>query len=143
MGHEESYGIIVVHKSENGDRFLLVRQLTNWSFPKGHPEGNETPIETARRELEEECGLTDINIVEGVTFSEPAYVFSRNGMPTEKVNTFFLATTNSEIIHPQPIEILECRFVGSDEAMNLFTYESQKKFFTEVLAYLKSKNEQA
>jgi bis(5'-nucleosidyl)-tetraphosphatase len=139
MAHEESYGFVVVHKSTEGDRFLLVRQLTNWSFPKGHSEGDEMPVETARRELEEECGLTEISIVEGVEFCEPQYTFMRNGVKTEKVNTFFLATTESEIIHPQPIEILECRFVKADEAMNLFTYEGQKKVFAEVLEYLKLK----
>lgn len=41
-------------------RFLAVRgaKSQKWSFPKGHPEGNETELECALRETREETGLT-------------------------------------------------------------------------------------
>jgi 8-oxo-dGTP pyrophosphatase MutT (NUDIX family) len=126
MPKEEAFGFIIVKKGAKGSEFLLVRQLTNWSFPKGHPEGEETEIGTARRELFEECGLEDISIVPDLVLSEEPYVFERNGVKTEKNNTFFVATTFSGVLHPQPIEILECRYASFDEALNLFTYESQK-----------------
>ncbi len=51
------YGAICVnHKGE----VLLVRGKKGgkWSFPKGHIERNETPIQCARRELLEETGIT-------------------------------------------------------------------------------------
>ncbi len=39
---------------------LLVKASSEkrWIFPKGHQEENETPVETAVRELEEEAGWT-------------------------------------------------------------------------------------
>jgi 8-oxo-dGTP pyrophosphatase MutT (NUDIX family) len=39
--------------------YLLVegRQSGKWSFPKGHPNTNETPLDCAKRELLEETGL--------------------------------------------------------------------------------------
>jgi len=42
------------------DRLLLLMhpKLKKWLPPGGHIEQNETPIETARREVEEETGLT-------------------------------------------------------------------------------------
>ena len=54
--NNEVYGTIVV--SPQG-RFLLVRGRATgkWSFPKGHLEGVESPLECARRELFEETGL--------------------------------------------------------------------------------------
>ena len=112
--------------------------MTNWSFPKGHPEGNEVPIETARRELFEECGLRDIQVIPGISFEEPAYTFLRNGIETEKKNIFFLATTKSEDLNPQPIEILECRFTSYEEALELFTYEGQKNVLKKAHAVLES-----
>ena len=41
------------------DRYLVVqgRLSDKWSFPKGHRELNETPIQTATRELKEETGI--------------------------------------------------------------------------------------
>lgn len=54
--NNEVFGTIVV--SPQG-RFLLVRGRATgkWSFPKGHLEGPESPLECARRELYEETGL--------------------------------------------------------------------------------------
>lgn len=50
------YGTIVV--SPQG-RFLLVRgrKTGKWSFPKGHEEGVESPLDCAKRELFEETGV--------------------------------------------------------------------------------------
>lgn len=47
----------IIHDS-NSNSILLVQSYNNrWGFPKGHREDNETPIQTAQREVEEETGL--------------------------------------------------------------------------------------
>lgn len=48
-------GIILNHN----DAYLLVKSMKNkkWSFPKGRIESNETQLECALRELEEETGI--------------------------------------------------------------------------------------
>ena len=51
------YGIIVM----TADRETVVirgRQSGKWSFPKGHGEVTEQPLEAALRELKEETGIT-------------------------------------------------------------------------------------
>lgn len=51
------YGSIFISKN----RKLLVvkgKHSGKWSFPKGHPNEGETSFECARRETEEETGLT-------------------------------------------------------------------------------------
>jgi len=40
------------------------REETLWFFPKGHMEEGETLEETARREIEEETGLTDLELID-------------------------------------------------------------------------------
>ncbi len=138
MREERSYGFIIVHKAGEEYRYLLVRQLTHWSFPKGHTENNERPIETAKRELFEECGISSFSLVEGIQFVEE-YVFLRDGIETKKTNTFFVATVANEEIFPQPIEILECKFVEYNTALLMLTYEGQRdileKAHNEIVKY--------
>lgn len=41
-----------------GDKVLMVKNPEGmWGFPKGHREDNETPIEAAIRETQEETGI--------------------------------------------------------------------------------------
>ena len=52
-----SYGAVVIEKTPAGFMVLVVGGYHGWSFPKGHQEANETPVETARREVLEETGI--------------------------------------------------------------------------------------
>lgn len=58
---ERSFGCIPIIYRPPPTRVLLIQQKsrtkTFWTFPKGHPEDNESPKETAIRELHEETGL--------------------------------------------------------------------------------------
>jgi 8-oxo-dGTP pyrophosphatase MutT (NUDIX family) len=50
------YGGII--KCSSTGKYLLVKGFTGkWSFPKGHREKNESPIECAKREIYEETGI--------------------------------------------------------------------------------------
>ncbi len=133
---EKSYGIVLVHRADGLDRFLLVLQRSgNWSFPKGHPEEGETPLQTARRELEEECGIQDVSFVPDVVFSED-YTFMRAGIETEKHNDYFLGFTRDTEVRPQPEEILECRFATYEEAVALFRFANAKRVLESARAAL-------
>lgn len=67
---EPAFGVIVVYKEEGENKFLLLHQKPqfegdiNWTFPKGHSEEGETAKECALRELFEETGIKDIELVE-------------------------------------------------------------------------------
>src|SRR5690625_7463091 len=58
---ETSAGGVVFRRVEDGVNFLLIRDpYENWGLPKGHLEGEETPLEAALRAVEEETGLTGL-----------------------------------------------------------------------------------
>ena len=66
MKYEKSCGAIVYRKSRDRIELLLIqnRYGGDWSFPKGHVEGEETEVQTALREVKEETGL-DIQLEDG------------------------------------------------------------------------------
>jgi bis(5'-nucleosidyl)-tetraphosphatase len=67
-----SAGVIVVRRVQGqGDwHYLLLRAYNYWDFPKGIVETGEEPLGAARREVEEETGLTELNFRWGHGFSE-------------------------------------------------------------------------
>ena len=60
-------------------KFLLLHYASgHWDFPKGNVEAGETEVETVKREIFEETGITDIRFAEG--FVQPIfYSYKRDG----------------------------------------------------------------
>lgn len=58
-------GIIFRHGKKPGEiEFLLIQDAKNrWTIPKGHMEEGESSKETARREIGEETGLTEVDVL--------------------------------------------------------------------------------
>ncbi len=67
ISYEVSAGAVVFRCESDGTRRFLLLQYRHrhWDFPKGHVEAGETIEMAARRETEEETGLTDLRLVSG------------------------------------------------------------------------------
>ncbi len=114
-----SAGVVVMRETEHGLAFLLLRAFKHWDFPKGMVEAGETPLDGARREVEEEAGITELDFHWGEKFYEtPPY--SRG-----KVARYYLArTTQTEVrLLPNPetgrTEHAEYRWVSFEQAWKL------------------------
>ena len=83
-------GVVIVHESDLGPRFLLLRAYRNWDLPKGLVEPGEQPFAAACREVEEETGIADLDFAWGNDFVETA-PYSGN-----KVARFYVARTPSD-----------------------------------------------
>ena len=94
MIKEKSAGIVLFHKTSDENEFLLLNYPQgHWDFVKGKMEVNETPHETAKREMGEETGISKFQLIDG--FEEYVrYNFRfKNEMIHKKV-VFFLAKTD-------------------------------------------------
>jgi diadenosine hexaphosphate hydrolase (ATP-forming) len=109
-----------------GGKLLLVRVRNLkgekvWTFPKGHLEDGETPVEAALREVEEEtgwrCGLLK-------PLLEVGYRFRRDGKLVVKKVRWFLLEPLEKTGGPDPKEILAVKWVPVDEVPRMLVYPS-------------------
>lgn len=133
-----SYGVTPVFKNEGNFYTLLVKNSKggHWGLPKGTPEKDEKPIDTARRELFEETGIKNIEINEEVTFEE-RYDFEQNSIAYNKINTYYLGFVDEMIEGDQLDEIDELKWVKIDEAQNTLTHQSAIDVVKKLADFLK------
>jgi bis(5'-nucleosidyl)-tetraphosphatase len=96
MPVEHSAGAIVFRREKRRLLYLLLHyEEGHWGSAKGHIEKGETIEETARREIREESGLTDLRFCPG--FKETnKYFFAAGGQRIFKTVVFLLAETRTE-----------------------------------------------
>jgi ADP-ribose pyrophosphatase YjhB (NUDIX family) len=85
---------------------LFIYRFSKWDLPKGKLEENESFEYCALREVEEECGVTNLNIVEQLCFTY--HLFRRQEKIIFKITNWFLMHTDFEgVLIPQTEEGIE------------------------------------
>ncbi len=139
MRQEKSCGAVIVRNELEDLEVLLIHQVQgHWCFPKGHVEKDETEIETARREIQEETGLS-VEFEEGFRTST-SYSPKENVM---KEVVYFLARPIGGVIKPQLEEVSELQWVTLVQAQALITYENDLKLLHQAVNYLKLQQEES
>ena len=135
-GLERSCGAIVFTWRNGQPLFVIVRERQGaYSFPKGHMEESETELETARREIWEEIGISPV-FYDGFCQEEEYDLLEKPG--TRKRVIYFLAEFGQESPVPRPGEIAEIQLLPYDQALECFEHENKKRILTAALSFLKS-----
>jgi ADP-ribose pyrophosphatase YjhB (NUDIX family) len=135
--YHNSFGIIPLYKKD-GKIFICCiqnKKSGEWGLPKGTPENNETQFETAKRELQEETGISEFKIFGGKTFFEE-YTFDKGDVSHFKRNTYYLAFVDEMKEKDDIIDARDMKWISLDDIETFFKFESVKKVVREVKNYL-------
>lgn len=124
---ETSAGGVVFRHFDDGLRILLIRDpYENWGLPKGHLEGEETPLEAAIREVAEETGLHELRSVGELPTID--WYFRDQGVLIHKYCHFYLIEAPVGEAEPQLAEgITACIWLPPEEAIETITYENARE----------------
>ncbi len=120
---------------EKGGKVLLVK-VTNlqsevvWTFPKGHLEKKETPLQAALREVEEETGWKCRSMG---PLALVRYRFNRNGRPVAKKVRWYRMEPLEKTGKPDEVEIMKTKWVTKRAAMKSLRYPSDLRLIARYL----------
>jgi 8-oxo-dGTP pyrophosphatase MutT (NUDIX family) len=132
---ELAAGAVVVEPKARTFLVLHEPAESRWCFPKGHVEPGETMLETARREVAEETGLTDLDIREEL--GEVSYRFyqpqrDRNVFKTSVSYLAFTVQTQTTLEDTFD----EARWEPAPDAERLLKYETDRRMLAAAVARL-------
>ena len=144
MPKEKSVGAVVTTMIRKEMHYLLLRYPSSiqakreyWDLPKGHVEKGETEEQTMKREVREETGINNIEVVNN--FREPiSYYFKAKGKTVFKVLVFYLAKARGRVVRVSH-EHIGYVWVPYREAINHLKFQNAKKVIQKANNFLSKK----
>jgi ADP-ribose pyrophosphatase YjhB (NUDIX family) len=88
-------GLVLNAKKE----ILFIYRAKKWDLPKGRIEKGETIEETAIREVEEECGISNLKLIKPLLTTY--HVYFQNGMKLKETFWFVMTSNDTKALVPQ------------------------------------------
>ena len=135
-----SAGAIILREIDGQLKIALAqhaRATRSWVLPKGHVEKGETIEQAALREIYEETGLDNVQLIKHLG-TIPRESLKSNGDVEQKTIHLYLAyaPNNSHSQAPTDPRFIEVSWFSPQEAIKLLPYESEQTFFREHLGLL-------
>ena len=87
----------MVFNSQN--QFLMIHRNGKWDLPKGHLKKGERPEFGGMREVEEECGIDNLTIIEPM--ANTFHMYERKGMVLKKTFWYLMSSDFTGELVPQ------------------------------------------
>lgn len=124
----ESAGGVVINR--RGEILVVSQHGTSWSLPKGRIEVGEDILSAARREILEESGITELELIEEIG-SYSRYRLSGAVEDRSELKTIhmFLFRTSEEALRPIDPENPEARWVEKTQVAEILTHPKDREFY--------------
>jgi 8-oxo-dGTP pyrophosphatase MutT (NUDIX family) len=122
----ESAGGAVMNEN---DELLMIFRNDYWDLPKGKIDDKETPMQTALREVQEECGIMNLTIVEELPYTHHIYLRDEKEY-LKRTYWFKMICKDSPKLVPQTSEgITQAKWVSRGEIKKIlpFVYPSLRE----------------
>ncbi len=133
MKETEAAGGVVLNA--RGEVALVVSGQDNfWGFPKGHIDAGEDALTAAKREIEEETGLTKLELIRSLG-SYGRYKAGLNGVDDTsefKNMHMFLFATSEEKLEPKDAWNPEAKWIPIDKVEAMLTHPKDAEFFRSI-----------
>lgn len=142
--HERSAGFVLYRPDPavpGGRVYLLLDYGRHWDYVKGHVEAGEDDRAAAIRELREETGIADPQVIDGFRRDIEYYFRSNKSGLIHKVVVFFVGETEStEVVLSH--EHTGFAFLPFDEAMRRLTYATARDLLRDAHEFLLARDQQ-
>lgn len=129
MIRDKSAGGIVLNPQK--EIVLVNNKGKSWTFPKGHIESEENALKAAKREIHEETGIKNLQLIKKLGSYERTKVKREKNDYYTKVKeiSMFLFKTDQISLNPVDPSNPLALWVQKENIYDLLTYDEDKDFF--------------
>ena len=129
MKRTESAGGVVING--RGQVLVVSQHGTSWSLPKGRIEAGEDYLAAARREIHEEAGITELEMIEKLGSYERCKLSATGGDDNSELKTIhiFLFRTEQEALSPIDPENPEALWMDRAKVADILTHPKDREFY--------------
>ena len=132
---ERSIGAVIAYRPPHSfqKQFVLLKSPRgDWNFVKGHRENQETDYDTLKREIFEETGISNFNILNYL--GKIKYMIRKAEFQVQKEVKFYYVTTddNRVVLSDEHVDYI---WVYYAQAKKLLTFNQSKLILEKIMKY--------
>ena len=136
MYDEISAGSVLYNLDNDFNIIYLILNYSygHWDFPKGNVENKESEMDTIKREIMEETGITDIKFIDGFR-QQISYKYKKNSKLINKSVIYYIVETRSKKVELS-FEHVDFKWLNFIDALNRLSFDNSKKILRNANEFL-------